>query len=278
METLINSILKQVKLQADHIYSSNFLNTDQQEEMKLREQVADQEYEDYLSMIAQHHSIPVMDKEVRLFLEQIPPNGIIVDVGGGWGWHWRNLASQRPDVKVCIVDFVRANLINAVKLLKDQVNQQVFLIHGDALQLPFPPNSFAGYWSAITLQHIPNFEKAIQEAHRVLKTGGQFANYSRNNQLWFKWIYKLFGKKYLEKGITDNYYLARASEEQRQMIRKVFQNTVNQRYTEVLFHPDLHMRSGKSNSWLAKLDSFLSSYTPYFSSIARQRSFHTQKK
>ena len=53
-----------------------------------------------------------MDHEVEQFISDLPMNSIILDVGGCWGWHWRNLEVIRPDIDVVIVDFVRANLIH----------------------------------------------------------------------------------------------------------------------------------------------------------------------
>ena len=130
-----------------------------------------------------------MDKEVSLFLHEIPENGIILDVGGCWGWHWRYLYRTRPDVKVYIIDFIRGNLLHAKSVLKDSVGKNVFLIHGDATSLVFDNNVFDGYWSVQALQHIPNYKTVINEAFRVLKNGGIFANYSLNIQWPIKMLY-----------------------------------------------------------------------------------------
>jgi ubiquinone/menaquinone biosynthesis C-methylase UbiE len=44
---------------------------------------------------------------------------------------------------------------------------------GDASRLPFKDSSFHGVFDFAILHHIPNWKKAIDEIHRVLKKGGQ---------------------------------------------------------------------------------------------------------
>lgn len=278
MERYVTKILEQLKLGDDHIYTSKFVSSEQEDEIKLRESIASIAYDNYLMEISSHHSIPVMDKEVRLFLSLIPYNGIIVDVGGCWGWHWRGLMKQRSDVVVFVVDFIRANLKHAINVLGNMINKNIILIHGDATQLPFPDYSFDGYWSVQTLQHIPDFSKATQEAYRVLRVPGYFVNYSLNNNKVISLIYRLCGKQYQTKGMVfGNYYLARASKEQENIVAQVFQNQIVCRHTEILFQPDLRIQPGGKHSLFGRIDSYLSGNAKILSYIARQCSFHTTK-
>ena len=280
MEKRIKNILSYLKLGEDNIFSYEFTNIEQDEERKLRESVASQDYQDYLDKISNHHSIPVMDREADLFLKKTPPHGIIVDVGGCWGWHWRRMKYIRPDVFVFIVDFVRENLIHARNILGSQINKNIFLVHGDATSLIFQDNTFDGWWSVQTLQHIPNFQKAVEGAWRVLKAGGIFANYSLNIQSLVRFVYRVMGKHYHITGqIPGTFYLSRASDEQLKTVEEIFSNDVQQRFTEILFHPDFKITSpGKENSIFGEFDAlFFSSNSRVFSSIARQQSFHTCK-
>ncbi|HDY68104.1 MAG TPA: class I SAM-dependent methyltransferase [Candidatus Scalindua sp.] len=272
-------ILNGLKLGSDGIYSYSFNNKDQEEEIRLRKKVASRDYQNYLDVISHSHSIPVMDKEVRTFLGSIPDNGDIIDVGGGWGWHWRDVELLRPDILVIIVDFIRENLQHAAKLLGNKINRNVFLVHGDALSLIFRDNTFDGYWSVQTLQHIPNFHKAVEEAYRVLKPGALFANYSLNEQSLISLIYGLFSKTYHISGTeSGSFYLSRASEEQLSIVNDYFCNKAQKRFTEVLFKPELGIRfPGKERSISGKVDSCLSSNSALLSSIARQQSYHTTK-
>ena len=269
----LQEILDKLILDDDGIYSYAFNNTDQKDEIKTRISVADEVYDDYLSVLSQHHSIPVMDKEVRLFCDKMPENARIIDVGGCWGWHWRDVSKIRPDIKIFIVDFIKGNLHHAKNILKEDINQSVFLIHGDATDLIFD-----GYWSVQTLQHIPNFKKTILEAYRVLKKDGLFANYSLNNQFVIRFIYKLLGREYIVQGNSTHFYLSRASQEQKDVVSEVFEQDVQLRHSEIIFKPELKISfSGKEKSIFGVLDSYLSNNVGFLSSIARQQSYHVYK-
>lgn len=276
---MVEQILTNLQLGEDSIYSYDFKNTEQDDEIKLRESVASHNYQDYLEELSYHHSVPVMDREVNLFVKSIPMNGIIIDVGGCWGWHWRRISNARPDITVFILDFVKSNLIHAKNILGNQINSNIFLVHGDATSLIFEENTFDGWWSVQTLQHIPNFNKAVSEGWRVLKPLGVFANYSLNNQLIVKLIYKMKGQHYHTKGqVPGSFYLACASHEQLKQVEEIFSNRCKRRYSEVIFSPELKIKSsGKENSIIGKIDSYLSLNNPVFSWIARQQSFHTSK-
>ena len=77
--------------------------------------------------------------------------------------------------------------------------------------------------------------------------------------------------------MADVYYLARASDRQRQTIVDIFGGGVD-RYTECLFHPDLKVTAtGQAGSMLGRLDSYLSELPALGRWIARQRSCETRK-
>ncbi len=251
----------------------------QEAERKLREQVAAEHQGDYLANIARHHSIPVMDHEVGRFLDSLPPDAAILDVGGCWGWHWRNLLEQRPEACVVIVDFVRGNLHHARNMLEPLVGSQVALVHADATALPFPDAAFDGFWTVQTFQHIPDFRLACREAHRVLKGGGRLANYSLHITPVVQLVYRLFGKTYHKEGmVRDLFHLARANDAQREILAGVFGAPVADRYTECLFHPDLRVTFfGRAGSLVGRLDVRLGDVPAVGRWLAQQRSFETIK-
>ncbi len=47
-------------------------------------------------------------------------------------------------------------------------------ICGDAAEIPFKDNTFDAYTISFGLRNVTEIDKALREAHRVLKTGGQF--------------------------------------------------------------------------------------------------------
>jgi ubiquinone/menaquinone biosynthesis C-methylase UbiE len=250
----------------------------QKVEQTLREEVANAEYDDYLLEISKHHSIEVMDKEVKDFIQRIPVNGVICDVGGCWGWHWRNLHIYRPDISVVIVDFVRANLQHARKLLGDVVGSNIFLVHGDATNLSFKDEIFDGYWSVQTLQHIPDLRIALREAKRVLKEGGVFTNYSLNNSSLMQKIYSFFQKEYVIDSFTSTFYLRRDNVQSCRVYLEYFYSKSKISYSEILFKPEFRIwHSGRTGSLLGKIDSLLSGDMQLLGPFARQISVHAIK-
>jgi ubiquinone/menaquinone biosynthesis C-methylase UbiE len=284
MNTSLKNLLRLREAGPDHIYLGMMdAVKDQTAEVELRERVAAEHYENYLAAVSLSHSIPVMDREVERFLAKMPKGALILDIGGCWGWHWRHLASNRPDVSVLIVDFVRSNLPHARNVLGDLVGQQVALMHADATALPFTLDEdfpgFDGVWTVQTFQHIPDFERAVLEAHRVLKKGGLFANYSLNIQPPIRWLRRLLGRGYLTKGwIEGVFWLARASAEQRTSVQTIFGSPVSRRWSEILFSPEFRfVRPGREGSMLGALDAKLSNSQGFLGWFARQQSFHCEK-
>jgi len=84
-EEKLQDMLSNLTLGNDGIYSYDFNNIDQEGEIKLRESVANDTYDNYFDTLSKHHSISVMDREVKLFCNQMPKNAKIIDVGGVLG-------------------------------------------------------------------------------------------------------------------------------------------------------------------------------------------------
>ena len=233
---------------------------DQALEKSLREEVAEKDYEDYLEVISKHHSISVMDNEVKKFISEIPHGGIILDIGGCWGWHWRFLADHRPDLTIFIVDLIRQNLVHAKSVLKELVeSERCFLVHGNAISLKFKDESFDGIWSVQTTQHIPNYELAIREIFRVLKPGGIFSDHNLNTAKGTKAIYKLMGRNYHEDGIIGGkFLLRRVNQDTLKSVELIFNNKALVTYSEVLFSPELKLPlGGRFKSLLGRIDAKL---------------------
>ena len=175
------------------------------------------------------------------------------------------------------MDFVKENLLHTQNVLGLNINKSIHLVHGDATQCPFPDDSFDLYWSVQTLQHVPDFVKCVEEAKRILSGEGRFLNYSLNREKAVQILYRVFGKNYVVEGYTGSMFLSRASETQISQIEKVFDNPVEKRFSEVLFHPDLRLKTGRDDSLWGKLDAKIGSGLPILGLIARQQSFQTFK-
>lgn len=80
----------------------------------------------------------------------------------------------------------------------------VDLIQGNAMELPFPDNSFDYVTIGFGLRNVPDYEQVLREMNRVLKPGGMAACletsqseipvYRQLFRFYFKYIMPLFGK------------------------------------------------------------------------------------
>lgn len=78
------------------------------------------------------------------------------------------------------------------------------LVHGNAMELPFPDQSFDYVTIGFGLRNVPDYAVALKEIHRVLKPGGMIAcletshpeipGYKQLFWFYFKVIMPLFGK------------------------------------------------------------------------------------
>ena len=281
MKYEIKDYLSKFNLNSNNIYTLNQKDSKYQaKEIKLRKNIAQKaDFNNYIDIIKQNHSIPVMDFEIIRFLKNVPKNGSILDIGGCWGWHWRNISHQRPDIKITIVDFVEDNLFLANRILSEQINNNIFLVLADATELPFSKELFDAVWTVQTLQHIYSFKKTINEIYRVLKKGGYFCNYSFNYQPHVYILKKFLGKKYINKGYLENgLWLERASKFQLSYIKKIFRTKIKKRYTEIIFSPEIKfIYPNKIYDLLGKIDGNLGNDHGFFSWFARQKSFHCRK-
>ena len=252
---------------------------EQELEVRTREKVASNNFDSFLTEISKHHSIPVMDKEILRFLKTIPNNGTILDIGGCWGWHWRKINQIRPDIKVVIVELIRSNLFIAKSILGELIDKNIFLVHGNAINLPVHDHSFDGVWSVQATQHIPSLELVYREAYRVLKIGGLFADYNLNHSNLTKFIYRFLGKKYIVEGTANNqFFLRRTTNKNRSLLTKIFKTKIQSRYTEILFSPEFKLPiGGREKSVLGLADFYLANFGYFLKPFARQRSLHALK-
>ncbi|GAA0347577.1 2-heptaprenyl-1,4-naphthoquinone methyltransferase [Bacillus carboniphilus] len=80
----------------------------------------------------------------------------------------------------------------------------VKLIHGNAMELPFPDNHFDFVTIGFGLRNVPDYMKVLKEMNRVLKPGGKVAcletsqptmvGFKQLYYLYFRFIMPLFGK------------------------------------------------------------------------------------
>ncbi|MBO0958152.1 demethylmenaquinone methyltransferase [Neobacillus sp. MM2021_6] len=102
------------------------------------------------------------------------------------------------------LDFSQNMLNVGIEKVKGLGLKQVHLIHGNAMELPFPDNSFDYVTIGFGLRNVPDYMQVLKEMHRVVKPGGiavcletsqpTLVGYKQLYYFYFRYIMPLFGK------------------------------------------------------------------------------------
>lgn len=125
---------------------------------------------------------------------------VVLDLGCGEGRHVIS-AYLEEDVTSIGVDLCLDDLKTTAEKFEpfeDKGNQEkVFALScASALQLPFADNTFDKVICSEVLEHIPDYEAALKEVHRVLKPGGLFC--ASVPRFWPEWICWYYSDEYHE--------------------------------------------------------------------------------
>lgn len=109
-----------------------------------------------------------------------------------------------PEGEVIGLDFSENMLRVGEEKVKRLQLHQVKLIHGNAMDLPFPDNTFDYVTIGFGLRNVPDYMRVLREMNRVLKPGGLAAcletsqptmfGYKQLFNFYFRYIMPLFGK------------------------------------------------------------------------------------
>jgi len=97
----------------------------------------------------------------------------ILEVGCGGGIFCHRIKQYLPDARVTGLDFDTGH-IEYAKQKSAELGLDCSFVNGDALDLPFPDNSFDLCFSHTVLEHIPT-APFLSEQKRVLRPGGRIA-------------------------------------------------------------------------------------------------------
>ncbi len=119
--------------------------------------------------------------------------------------------------------------------------QEVEWIQGNAMELPFPDSSFDVVTARHMLYHVPDMNKAILEAKRVLKPGGRFMAVTNDDGYMLEYWEAVFEAlkddadfASMTSSVLDRQYFSAHLEEQ---IQKVFHNSSFTRLESTLEFP-----------------------------------------
>ncbi|MEH7491019.1 demethylmenaquinone methyltransferase [Neobacillus niacini] len=135
----------------------------------------------------------------------VKPGSKTLDVCCGTGdWTIALAEAVGPSGEVNGLDFSQNMLNVGIEKVKNLGLKQVKLIHGNAMELPFPDNSFDYVTIGFGLRNVPDYLQVLKEMHRVVKPGGiavcletsqpTLMGYKQLFYFYFKFIMPLFGK------------------------------------------------------------------------------------
>lgn len=109
-----------------------------------------------------------------------------------------------PTGEVIGLDFSQNMLNVGIEKVKELGLKQVKLVHGNAMELPFPDNSFDYVTIGFGLRNVPDYLQVLKEMHRVVKPGGitvcletsqpTLIGYKQLYYFYFRFIMPMFGK------------------------------------------------------------------------------------
>lgn len=99
-----------------------------------------------------------------------------LDVAGGTGdVAFRIASAGGPSTRSTILDVNGAMLeVGRERARARGLTDRVAFVEANAEDLPFPDRSFDAYTIAFGIRNVPRIARALEEAHRVLRTGGRF--------------------------------------------------------------------------------------------------------
>lgn len=126
-----------------------------------------------------------------------------IDVCTGTGDWAISLAKKTgPQGKVVGVDFCVPMLEEGVRKTENLgMSEQIDMIHGNAMALPFADNTFDYATIGFALRNVPDVEHVIEEMMRVVKPGGMVVSLelSKPEGSFFRRIYYFYFEKVLPK-------------------------------------------------------------------------------
>ncbi|KRE98205.1 demethylmenaquinone methyltransferase [Paenibacillus sp. Soil766] len=125
----------------------------------------------------------------------VQPGATAIDLCCGTCDWTISLAQASRTGKMVGLDFSQNMLdIGAEKIKQLHLEQQVELIQGNAMSLPFDDNTFDYATIGFALRNVPDLEQVIREMQRVVKPGGLVVSLELSKPTWqpFKSIYYVY--------------------------------------------------------------------------------------
>ncbi|MHA6251096.1 demethylmenaquinone methyltransferase [Oceanobacillus sp. CAU 1775] len=161
------------------------------------------EYDEMNSIISfQQHKVWRKDVMDRM---QVPEGATALDVCCGTGdWSIALAEAVGESGKVIGLDFSK-NMLSVAEEKKHRLGiEQLELVHGNAMELPFEDNSFDYVTIGFGLRNVPDYMTVLKEMYRVVKPNGkvicletsqpELIGFKQGYFFYFRFIMPLFGK------------------------------------------------------------------------------------
>lgn len=109
-------------------------------------------------------------------LQGFRPDGRVLEIGAGSGAMAAQLLESFPSVQLTATDFDEA-MVDSITRRLAPFGGRATTRQADATALPFPDDTFDAVVSWIMLHHTLQWEKALDEALRVVRPGGRVVGY-----------------------------------------------------------------------------------------------------
>jgi ubiquinone/menaquinone biosynthesis C-methylase UbiE len=128
-------------------------------------------------------------------LQGAHPVGDVLEIGAGSGAMAAELLATHPDVRMTVTDF-DAEMVTAAERRLVPFADRTITRQADATSLPFDDDSFDFVLSWIMLHHTVEWEKALAEAVRVTRPGGQVVGYDLLNTAPLRALHQAEGARF----------------------------------------------------------------------------------
>jgi demethylmenaquinone methyltransferase/2-methoxy-6-polyprenyl-1,4-benzoquinol methylase len=123
----------------------------------------------------------------------------VLDMAGGTGDIAERIVNTSHGYAEVVVSDINADMlrVGAERAKRWRYPAQVSFVEANAEELPFEDASFDAYTIAFGIRNVPRIQKALDEAHRVLKRGGRILvlEFSQVDVPGFDAVYKAFSDR-----------------------------------------------------------------------------------
>ena len=123
----------------------------------------------------------------------------VLDMAGGTGDIGERIIDASVGYAEVVVSDINSDMlrVGAERARNWRYPAQASFVEANAEELPFEGNSFDAYTIAFGIRNVPRIQKALNEAHRVLKRGGRILvlEFSQVDVPGFDAIYKSFSDR-----------------------------------------------------------------------------------